>query len=421
MGSPTTRRSAAAAGLAAVLALLAPMATAQSQPVPGAGNGELDDAVRRREQAEAGRLAAEDRLAQVGAEVAAGEEELDRLGAELGEVERRLEPARQALAAAERRLGESRARLTAARDRLAQVRGRLAQQQERLAQHARELYQQGAISRGATGVLGTLLGSGTGTLAERLPYLQVLVESDVNLLEDAEALAEAERAAAEEVERASAQAEAEQRGAAAALAEAEGLVAARTALLEESRAAQDRRVALLEELRGDAEVQALLVADLTAQIAGLERARVGEPPPGPVPPWADRLPADGAAWAPAIDAAARDERVDPRLLAALAWTESTFQAGVVSPAGAIGLTQLLPGTAREVGVDPWDPVDNLHGGARYLRGLLDRYPGRADLALAAYNAGPGNVDDAGPGIPPFPETQLYVVRVLDRFDLLAAP
>jgi len=407
-----TRRSVAAAALAAVVVVLAPVAVAQ----------DLEDAVRERDAAEAGRAAAEQRLAQLGAEVAAGEEELDRLGADLAAVEQRLEPARTALAAAERRRDDARARLGAARDRLAEVRTALDGQQQRLADHARELYQQGAAGSAATGMFGTLFGAGdAGTLADRLPYLQVLVTNDVVLLEDAEALSTAEQGAAREVRRATAQAEAQQRTAAEAVAATEALVAERSALLAASRAAQDRRVALFAELQSDVAAQAVLVEDLSAQVALLERARVGEPPAGPVPPWADRLPAGGPEWAPAIAAAATAERVDPRMLAALVWTESTFRPDVVSPAGAIGLTQLLPGTAREVGVDPFDPVDNLHGGARYLRGLLDRYPGRADLALAAYNAGPGNVDDAGPGIPPFPETQLYVVRILDRFDLLAAP
>jgi soluble lytic murein transglycosylase-like protein len=407
-----TRRSVAAAALAAVVVVLAPAAVAQ----------DLDEAVRERDAAEAGRAAAEQRLAQLGAEVAAGEEELDRLGADLAAVEQRLEPARTALAAAERRRDGARARLGAARDRLAEVRTALDRQQERLAEHARELYQQGAAGGAAAGMFESLLGAGDeGTLAERLPYLQVLVSNDVVLLEDAEALSTAEQGAAREVRRATAQAEAQQRAAAEAVAATEALVAERSALLAASRVAQDRRLALFAELQSDVAAQAVLVQDLSAQVALLQRARVGEPPAGPVPPWADRLPAGGPEWAPAIEAAATAERVDPRLLAALVWTESTFRPDVVSPAGAIGLTQLLPGTAREVGVDPFDPVDNLHGGARYLRGLLDRYPGRADLALAAYNAGPGNVDDAGPGIPPFPETQLYVVRILDRYDLLAAP
>jgi soluble lytic murein transglycosylase-like protein len=77
----------------------------------------------------------------------------------------------------------------------------------------------------------------------------------------------------------------------------------------------------------------------------------------------------------------------------------------------------MPTTASWLGVDPWVPEQNLDGGARYLRMMYDRY-GRWDYALAAYNAGPTRVDAAGPGIPDILETQLYVVRVLDRYATL---
>jgi soluble lytic murein transglycosylase-like protein len=78
--------------------------------------------------------------------------------------------------------------------------------------------------------------------------------------------------------------------------------------------------------------------------------------------------------------------------------------------------QLMPGTAQELGVqDPWSPGQNLAGGATYLKKMLDRFEGDLELALAAYNAGPGNVDKAGPGIPPFPETQRYVQAVKERY------
>ena len=129
------------------------------------------------------------------------------------------------------------------------------------------------------------------------------------------------------------------------------------------------------------------------------------------------LPADAARWTAEIDAAARRAGVDPRLLTALVWAESDFQPDAVSHAGAVGLTQLMPGTARGLGVDPNDPVQNLDGGARYLRAQLDRF-GRVDLALAAYNAGPGRVAQAG-GIPRITETQNYVTRVLSYVDRLS--
>jgi soluble lytic murein transglycosylase-like protein len=108
--------------------------------------------------------------------------------------------------------------------------------------------------------------------------------------------------------------------------------------------------------------------------------------------------------------------LDPRLFAALVWTESAFNPAAVSHAGAIGLAQLMPGTAAGLGVDPWDPVQNLDGGARYLRAQLDAF-GSVDLALAAYNAGPNAVSRYG-GIPPYVETQFYVLRVLGHYGRL---
>lgn len=113
---------------------------------------------------------------------------------------------------------------------------------------------------------------------------------------------------------------------------------------------------------------------------------------------------------------AAEEGVSPTLLKAVALAESGMNPAALSPKGAMGLTQLMPGTARALGVDdPWDPAANLRGGARYLRRMLDTF-GTARLALAAYNAGPGNVKKHG-GVPPFDETQEYVVKVLDLHDL----
>lgn len=112
------------------------------------------------------------------------------------------------------------------------------------------------------------------------------------------------------------------------------------------------------------------------------------PSPRPIPPVAiGSLPAAAGRWAPSIEAAAARHGLDPSLLTALVWTESEFNPSAVSPAGAIGLTQLMPGTAQLLGVDPFDPEQNLEGGARFLREMIDRF-GRVDLALAAYNAGP---------------------------------
>lgn len=105
--------------------------------------------------------------------------------------------------------------------------------------------------------------------------------------------------------------------------------------------------------------------------------------------------------------------LSPALLEAVVWQESRWQERAVSPAGARGLAQLMPGTARYLGVDPDDPMQNLEGGARYLREQLNRFDGDLEKALAAYNAGPGRVQRAG-GIPNIRETQNYVAAILGR-------
>lgn len=105
--------------------------------------------------------------------------------------------------------------------------------------------------------------------------------------------------------------------------------------------------------------------------------------------------------------------LSPALIEALVWQESRWRSGAVSPVGARGLAQLMPGTARELGVDANDPFANLEGGARYLRAQLDRFGGDVEKALAAYNAGPGRVLRSG-GVPRIRETQSYVASIMGR-------
>ena len=108
-------------------------------------------------------------------------------------------------------------------------------------------------------------------------------------------------------------------------------------------------------------------------------------------------------------------RVDPALVRAVMQTESNWNSSAVSRKGALGLMQLGPGTAQQLGVNnAFDPKQNLDGGVRYLHMLLERYNGDLDRALAAYNAGPGAVDRAG-GIPRYRETQNYVQKVTDSY------
>jgi soluble lytic murein transglycosylase-like protein len=125
-----------------------------------------------------------------------------------------------------------------------------------------------------------------------------------------------------------------------------------------------------------------------------------------------RVPQAAGTYAADITQIAQEEGVPANLLAAMCWTESGFNPNAVSSAGAQGLMQLMPATAEGLGVNPQDPIENLRGGARYLRSMLDRY-GRVDLAVAAYNAGPGAVDRYG-GVPPYAETRNYVPTVLAR-------
>ena len=109
--------------------------------------------------------------------------------------------------------------------------------------------------------------------------------------------------------------------------------------------------------------------------------------------------------------------VPEQLVSAVIRVESGFNVRAVSRKGARGLMQLMPGTAAILGVrDSFDPAENIDGGVRHLRGLLDRYPNNLSFALAAYNAGEGAVNSYG-GIPPYPETQAYVDRILSILGL----
>ncbi len=115
-----------------------------------------------------------------------------------------------------------------------------------------------------------------------------------------------------------------------------------------------------------------------------------------------------------IKEAAARYQVDPRLVAAVAQTESGGNQEAVSPAGAVGVMQLMPETAAGLGVNPYDKRQNIEGGAKYLRQMMDTFGGDVQKAVAAYNAGPQAVKEYN-GIPPYRETQDYVNKVLDIY------
>ena len=156
----------------------------------------------------------------------------------------------------------------------------------------------------------------------------------------------------------------------------------------------------------------------SSQILHFEQEEYIKPPePAPVAEPAPARAAEVKTPQQLVDEAAERHGLKPEFVRSVALAESALKPGAVSHKGAIGLMQLMPGTAAELGVDPRKPEENVEGGARYLKQLLLKYKDKPDgvrLALAAYNAGPGAVDRYR-DIPPYRETQAYVDKVVRQY------
>lgn len=162
-------------------------------------------------------------------------------------------------------------------------------------------------------------------------------------------------------------------------------------------------------------------ASVLRQIGSPQMAAVKVAAPVPVAPRFSCPPVTAPALSKMIDHAARDNGLEPSVIREVARQESGFRPCAVSSKGAEGLMQLMPATQATLNVrNPFDPAESLAAGARLLRQLLDRYNGDLQLALSAYNAGPGRVDRTM-SIPPIAETRDYVATILDRLRSIRAP
>lgn len=367
----------------------------------------------------------EAQLQAVAEEVEALDRRLGAANAELAEVERALARAEDALEAARVAESDATERLGVAETELAEVEADLAETRARLELRLIRTFKHGTLTSADVVVRGTTGSLDLHELAVNLSAIDRMTEDDRVLVARTTELADAQRTLIADVEAArqaavEAQRQAEvERGRTAELVTEQAAVVAR---IEGDRA---RRRAVLDALERDSEAKAALAAKLTRQIAALEARRLaaltppGQPPAG-APSWASRLPTVGQPYAEMINDAGNRQGLDGRLLAALVWTESYFRPNAVSSAGAVGMAQLMPATARSLGLrvdaevdERYDPVLNVNAGGKYLRAQIVRF-GSVELALAAYNAGPTRVASCM-CIPNITETQLYVVRVLDRY------
>ncbi len=405
---------------------------------------DVDELERELEEATAGLDEAMERLSRARAELEAVEARLSAAEAELGRAQSAAATAEAEYEQAQLDMHEAIVMLeVAVREfQLAEaIRDRALERErvaiERLEERVIKAFKDGSTHPTLGLAQGIIQASDWHDVARTSQMVQRAIADDreiVSEMMDARAEADAARAEAErarlEAEELAVRAEVAEQRAAETLEEMEALVSQREAARANVAAERGRQQAIFRELEEDASVMQALANELQRRIAMLRSGGVcvGRVPAGGsvfsgnnLPPWGRSLVSrvsSSSEWIRPIAVASARNGIDAPVMASLVWSESGFRPTVVSHAGAIGLAQLMPGTAAGLGVDPWDPEENLDGGARYLAQQIDRF-GSLELGLAAYNAGPGNVIRYG-GIPPFAETQIYVVRVIERCQLITS-
>ena len=421
-----------------MLAVLLLVAAAAPGPVgsPALANSELDAAERERAAVEQRLEDVQRRLEEISAEIAEINDRLALATSELRSIRRDLQVAEEGIADAEAEEALALERIEIADTRLGELEAELTVTQERLERRIVQTFKHGRpasldiVVRGTVGALDlheiaitrATVGRITDDDRRLVRTMEELAAEQQELIDDATAARVAAVAARDEAVRQRTRIvalEAEQRRVVSAI-----------------RVDQERRQRVFDELEADRAALAALAAMLEERIRALRLGvsnvilPVGTVVSG-VPSWASSLPAHGQPYAALIHQVSASEGIDGRLMAALIWTESSFRPNAVSRVGAAGLSQLMPGTARSLGLrvdssvdQRFDPEANVRAGARYLRSRIVRF-GSVELGLAAYNAGAGHVatcrlgnptpwqnpctnqTNLG-GIPPFTETQLYV-------------
>jgi soluble lytic murein transglycosylase-like protein len=364
-------------------------------------------------------------LDEIADEIEAIDRRLGTANSELRSIRADLAVAESGIEAAQAAEADAVERIEAAEQRLTEVQAEIVLTRERLQGRLVQAFKYGRASSVDIVMRGTVGALDLHELALTLNTLGRITDDDRGLVAAMESLAAEQRDLIAE-QTAARVAAVEARDAAVRqrnrIAELE---ADQRRVVSSINADRARRQAVFKALESDKDKLAALAAALAEEIRRLQLANLSVIMPiggvfVGVPDWAGRLPASGQPYSALIASAAATQGVDGRLLAALTWSESAFRPNAVSRAGAAGLTQLMPATARGLGLrvdstvdQRFDPELNLNAGARYLRAQIVRF-GSVELGLAAYNAGPGNVVRYG-GIPPFAETQFYVYIVMRRY------